>query len=181
MSTEITTRPRIYVACLSAYNNGFLHGRWIDVSEGEEYVRSEIANMLSESPENDAEEYAIHDYEGFEDYRVEEWSDISKLCEICELIKTYSDDFPSNIITYLINDFGTESVNEWIEDHYAGCYEDIEDYSTQYLEDTGALSGLDKSLLYYFDYHAYACDVELNCEMIFIEGNDGKCYVFHNY
>ena len=96
MSTEITTRPRIYVACLSAYNNGFLHGL-DDVSEGEQYVRSEIANMLSESPENDTEEYAIHDYEGFEDYRVEEWSDISKLCEICELIKTYSDDFPSKL------------------------------------------------------------------------------------
>ncbi|HCJ18704.1 MAG TPA: antirestriction protein ArdA, partial [Hyphomonas sp.] len=23
------TRPRIYVACLAAYNNGCLHGRWI--------------------------------------------------------------------------------------------------------------------------------------------------------
>lgn len=22
--------PRIYVACLAAYNNGHLHGRWID-------------------------------------------------------------------------------------------------------------------------------------------------------
>ena len=25
-------RPRIYVACLAAYNNGCLHGRWIDAT-----------------------------------------------------------------------------------------------------------------------------------------------------
>ena len=24
--------PRIYVACLAAYNNGRLHGRWIDAT-----------------------------------------------------------------------------------------------------------------------------------------------------
>ena len=25
------TTPSIYVACLAAYNNGHLHGKWIDV------------------------------------------------------------------------------------------------------------------------------------------------------
>ncbi|WP_426033321.1 antirestriction protein ArdA, partial [Caulobacter sp. DWP3-1-3b2] len=26
-------KPRIYVACLAAYNNGWLHGVWIDVED----------------------------------------------------------------------------------------------------------------------------------------------------
>ena len=38
--------------------------------------------MLADSPEEDAEEYAIHDYEGFEGYSVSEWSGIDELHEI---------------------------------------------------------------------------------------------------
>ncbi|MBS7457712.1 antirestriction protein ArdA [Coralloluteibacterium stylophorae] len=43
--------PRIYVACLASYNNGRLHGRWIDL-DGQDAndVRDEIAAMLRESP-----------------------------------------------------------------------------------------------------------------------------------
>jgi len=39
MSTNLT--PQIYVACLASYNNGFLHGQWIDATQSEEeiYVR----------------------------------------------------------------------------------------------------------------------------------------------
>jgi hypothetical protein len=31
--------PRIYVACLAAYNNGLLHGAWIDVEDDADAVR----------------------------------------------------------------------------------------------------------------------------------------------
>ncbi|AAM35939.1 antirestriction protein ArdA [Xanthomonas citri pv. citri] len=46
------TAPRIYVACLASYNNGVLHGRWIEL-DGLDYddVQAEIAEMLRESPE----------------------------------------------------------------------------------------------------------------------------------
>ena len=35
MGETITTNtePRIYVACLAAYNNGILHGAWIDAAQ----------------------------------------------------------------------------------------------------------------------------------------------------
>ena len=57
--------PRIYVACLAAYNNGCLHGRWIDATTPDE-IRREVSAMLAASPEPGSEEHAIHDYEGFE-------------------------------------------------------------------------------------------------------------------
>ncbi|MGQ5253989.1 antirestriction protein ArdA [Xanthomonas arboricola pv. corylina] len=45
------TAPRIYVACLASYNNGVLHGRWIDLYAVDlDDVRGEIAEMLRESP-----------------------------------------------------------------------------------------------------------------------------------
>ncbi|MEA9660691.1 antirestriction protein ArdA [Xanthomonas campestris] len=42
--------PRIYVACLASYNNGVLHGRWIELDGADlDEVRGEIAEMLRES------------------------------------------------------------------------------------------------------------------------------------
>ncbi|MDO7837100.1 antirestriction protein ArdA [Sphingobium sp. HBC34] len=31
--THQNEQPRIYVACLAAYNNGILHGTWIDAAQ----------------------------------------------------------------------------------------------------------------------------------------------------
>ena len=32
-NAQANTKPRIYVACLAAYNNGILHGAWIEATE----------------------------------------------------------------------------------------------------------------------------------------------------
>jgi len=61
----------------TVYNNGKLHGRWIDATQGESAIRDEIQEMLSESPEPNAEEWAIHDYEGFGQIRLSESEDIA--------------------------------------------------------------------------------------------------------
>ena len=68
------TGPRIYVACLAAYNevgassvrgtddqpNGRLHGAWIEADQGEDYIRERVRAMLDTSPEPVSEEWAIH-------------------------------------------------------------------------------------------------------------------------
>jgi antirestriction protein len=61
---------RIYVADLAAYNNGFLHGVWIDATEDVDAIHEKIAVMRAASPVAGGEEYAIHDFEGFSSYRV---------------------------------------------------------------------------------------------------------------
>jgi len=40
--TTATDTPRVYVACLASYNNGILHGEWIDATDADE-IREEIA------------------------------------------------------------------------------------------------------------------------------------------
>ncbi len=52
--------PSIYVACLASYNNAILHGVWIDATQSEDDIMKEIWEMLDNSPEPNAEEYAIH-------------------------------------------------------------------------------------------------------------------------
>ena len=54
--------PKIYVACLASYNAGILHGDWIDL-DGSETLEERISEILDASPEEDAEEWAVHDHE----------------------------------------------------------------------------------------------------------------------
>lgn len=81
-----TATPRIYVACLAAYNNGYLHGEWIDADQDEEAIFVEIHAMLLRSPVPSAEEYAIHDYEGFHGVELKEYSAISTVVRIAAFL-----------------------------------------------------------------------------------------------
>lgn len=66
--TAINKTPRIYVACIAAYNEGHLHGVWIDIDTWttEDDVMVEIDQMLKNSPVEDAEEWEINDHEYFD-------------------------------------------------------------------------------------------------------------------
>ena len=66
---------RIYVADLAAYNSGKLHGVWIDATLDPGAIQEQINKMLAVSPEGFAEEYAIHDYEGFHGYSLGEYDE----------------------------------------------------------------------------------------------------------
>jgi len=75
MTDTTTDTPRIYVACLASYNAGILHGEWIDATDADT-IREAIQEMLKGSPTAGAEEWAIHDYEGFGSIRLSEWEDV---------------------------------------------------------------------------------------------------------
>ena len=76
-------KPEIYVACLASYNSGYLHGKWIDANQSEEAIMEDIQAMLSDSPVENAEEWEIHDYQGFGDIKLHEYESISTIAEIC--------------------------------------------------------------------------------------------------
>ena len=40
--TKTRFNPQIWVGCLSAYNNGYLHGKWIDAAQSPENIKLEI-------------------------------------------------------------------------------------------------------------------------------------------
>jgi antirestriction protein len=137
------TRPRIYVACLSAYNNGYLHGAWIDIEDFEQ-VWDEIAKMLTESPmakEEICEEWAIHDFEGFGSYKISESHDLEELCAVAEFIQEAEDKFPSDVISFLVDDFGIEGAKDRMENDYIGEFDSDTDFSYHYVEEFGLLDG----------------------------------------
>ncbi len=52
-------------------------------------IQEQINALLANSPEDDAEEYAIHDYEGFAGYSVSEYEGIERAHEIACFIEEH--------------------------------------------------------------------------------------------
>ena len=81
---------RIYVACLASYNAGILHGKWIEATADADELKARVQAMLDRSPEPYAEEWAIHDYEGFD--RLSEWENFDDIAERVGFWEKYGQD-----------------------------------------------------------------------------------------
>ena len=80
---------KIYVACLESYNNGILHGKWVDATKEVDEIESEITTMLKESSILEAEEWAIHDYDGFGDLHLGEYPSLSSIHKIALFLQEH--------------------------------------------------------------------------------------------
>lgn len=130
MMTDTTT-PRIYVASLSDYNAGRLHGRWIDATDD---IGAEVHEMLAESPEPGAEEWAIHDYEGFGPIRLSEWESFETVAALATAIEEHGDAF-----AVFYENESRDSVAdalESFEESYGGHWDSVEDYARELFDDT---------------------------------------------
>lgn len=176
---KVSDTPRVYVACLAAYNNGKLHGRWIDADQDADDIRAEIAEMLNESPEPNAEEWAIHDCEHFGGLRLSEGEDIEQLAEVAELIVDHGD-----VLAKLVDHVGglqyLEHAKQLMEDEYTGAHDSLEDFACELLEDTGQLESMPENLRLYFDYERFGRDLELGGDVFTIDGESGQVHVFWN-
>ena len=142
--------PRIYVACLAAYNNGYLHGEWIDCDQDKEDILEEIKEMLKESPILNAEEWAIHDYENFGPVNLSEWENLDKVAELGQAFKEHGEE----ALAYY-SYFGNL---DNFEDNIIGIYEDEEDFVYNQMEETGQLETIKKAGLesFYIDFEKLA-------------------------
>ncbi len=126
---------RIYVADLAAYNNGKLHGIWIDATQELDDIQEQVNGMLAQSPEPDAEEWAIHDYEGFGGYSVSEYSGFEELHNVASFIEEYPE-----IGGELLDHFSDiDEARKAAEESYCGCYKSLADYAEEFTEETGTV------------------------------------------
>ena len=172
--------PRIYVASLSDYNAGRLHGAWLEATDFQR-VRGAVAAMLKASPVGRAEEYAIHDFEGFSRYLPSESADLGLVCAIGAAIEEHGTVFTAycehvgfptetNSVAKLVAGF-TES--------YQGSYESLEDWAEQYLDEAGLLQQVPESLRGYLDITSLADDAKLNGDFFAVDFED-NVHVFTN-
>jgi antirestriction protein len=170
MSEEI----QIYVADLAAYNSGILHGVFIDPTDDLDRIWEQIKEMLRISPVEDAEEYAIHDYEGFGGYKVSEYEGIEQVHEIACFIQEYPD-FGAELLSYYSD---LESARKVAEETYYGCFESISDYAQELTE---SCQDIPENLIFYIDYERMGRDMELSGDIFTIETKHDEVHIFGNY
>ncbi len=167
------TTAKIYVADLAAYNSGILHGIWIENLLDLTDVEEQITVMLSKSPIEGAEEYAIHDYEGFGNIAIGEFFSIERVHSIAFFL-FQNDEYGSLILSYCNEDI--DEAQRMLNDCFLGQYDSVEDYAQAMLEDSIELPA---NLAYYFDWERYARDLEMNGDIQTIECGNGVLIFSH--
>jgi antirestriction protein len=172
MTNESDSNPRIYIACLAAYNNGYLHGVWIDADQDATAIRDEIAAMLARSPIENAEEYAIHDYEGFEGVTISEYAGIDSVARMGAFIVEHG-----ALGAGLLEQFGgdMDQAETTLQDCYHGRFASLADYMEELTTDSITIP---EALRYYVDWDAMARDAEMNGEFFTVETARDEVHVF---
>lgn len=163
---------RIYVACLASYNNGILFGEWIDANQSEDEIRDEIASMLKASPIAHAEEYAIHDYEGFDDVSIEEYSSIEYIVRAASFIGEHGR-VGSAVIAHFCGDI--DEAQSAMENSYHGCFTSLADFMQDIVVQTTIIP---ENLEFYIDWNAMARDAEMSGDYFTITTAHDEVHIF---
>ena len=176
----LTDSPSIYVASLSDYNDGELHGRWIDATLGVDHIHDEVKAMLASSPfaASDfarkwgmvAEEWAIHDQSGFGTRNVSEWETFEKVAEWAENIEEHGDAYLAFLSYY------DDDESDGFEDRYHGEWQTVEAFAEEFTDQTGGLEDVPDHIRGHIDWSSVAREMDID-GWTFVPGGDGV-YVF---
>ncbi len=173
----MSDNPRAYIACLAAYNNGYLHGEWVEL-DGTEDVPERIQNILKSSPIPEAEEWAIHDHEYCGS--LGEYAGLQALHDIEEAYTTCQKEHIEWEPFVLFCEHTGESIHpaqcDRVNETFAGCYDNLTEWAENYIEETGLLSDAPATLARYFNVEAFARDMELTD--LFTIPHNGEIFVF---
>ena len=138
-----------------------------------EDIQSQVEIMLTASPVEGAEEYAIHDFEGFDGYSLGEYEGLEKAHEIASFIEEYPE-FGGALLAHF-NDI--DEARKAAEEDYCGCYASLADYAQDLTEET---SNIPPHLANYIDYTAMARDMEYGGDVFTLETGFEQVHVFWN-
>jgi len=169
--TNSNDEARIYIACLSSYNNGILHGEWVTPESDKQLLQDQIDNVIKNSPIENAEEWVIHDYDNFPN--LGEYPSLEAIVKVQEAIEEHG--------VHLVNAFfevGSLDDIDNIQDRFYGEYESFKIFTYEFAHDT--IPELDRgtTLSRYFDYEAFERDLSFDFDEAM--GENGSSYIFCN-
>ena len=165
-------KPKIYVACLAAYNNGYLHGKWIDADRDVDALREEVNKILAASPIPNAEEFAVHDYEEFGDFCIDEYTGLETISEVANFIAEH-DELGAAVLAH--TNGSIDEAKTLLEECYHGEHASEEDFAYYWTHEVDCRE-IPDYLKYYVDYTAMARDFFIS-DFFSIEV-DHKVHVF---
>jgi antirestriction protein len=178
---EPQPRPRIYVASLADYNAGRLHGAWLDADRDRDELEADIAAMLAASREPIAEDWAIHDYDGFGPLRLSEYENLDTVSRLANGIAEHGPAFAA-----WASLVGTDPEDlAKFEEGYLGRWESVTDYARHLFDDLGFTEVLDQLIPPYLqpyvhvDYDAVSRDLTYGGDVTAVDSPDGGVWLFN--
>lgn len=154
---------KVFLTNLGKYNEGYLIGEWLELPASQQEIDETMAKI---GINEEYEEWFITDYETDINIEIGEYSNIDELNKIADELESLNED--DDIIEAIFNycQDMQETINK-IENRdyiiYEDCY-DMVDVAYQIVEECGYLNDVPEKIAMYFDYEAFARDLE-------IEGN----------
>lgn len=139
------SEPKVYMSCLSSYNNGLLRGAWRDADQLESGKRNP----------GSGEEWAIHDYDGVPN--MGENPDIPFLIEAMRCIEKHGDAF----FRWFEHDSWNMShlkgeLENTFNEQYRGKYDSPKAFAEEWATEVGWLSNNNNNPLFrYVDFDWY--------------------------
>ncbi len=111
----------------------------------------------------EAEEYAIHDYEGYGAYKVSEYDGLESVNEVACFLEEHGE-----VAGDILDHFGDslEGARKALEENYLGCYNSLADYAEEL---TTVTSEGAEHLAFYSDYEKVGRDMELSVDVFTVE------------
>ncbi|WP_316202992.1 MULTISPECIES: antirestriction protein ArdA [unclassified Bradyrhizobium] len=185
---------RFYAACLASYNNGRLHGVWVDASDDIDAMQDAINAMLRASacpnvmvthPETgesvpSAEEWAIHDHEGFG--KLDEYAGLASIVEAFNINEVAEEhDIPFAVLREAMSDANASEAADFISDRYRGKYDTWRDFAEQFTEETQDMKAIPEWLQAHIDWDSIAREFEMCGDFSGYRHDGGDLYIFWNH
>lgn len=167
--------PRIYVACLASYANGLLYGKWINAAQGRDALVAEVKQLLANSPESGAEEYMVHDFEGFYALKIDAYESLEDISQKAQFILAHG-----ALGAALIHHFhdNIEAAEAAMDENYRGEYASELDYAI-HLFDEFYLNSIPEQVHSYVNYEQFKTNIFMG-DYFSIEVQ-GRCHIFENF
>ncbi|HSX65944.1 antirestriction protein ArdA [Nocardioides sp.] len=174
-------RPMVWIACLAAYNDGNLHGEWVDAAVEDDVLHAAAQRVLASSPVRGAEEHAIFDTDEFGAFRVGEYERLETVARVARGIKEHGHAFG---VWAQLHDADPD-ILDGFEDAFLGEYESPEAWAREVLDDLNLdgflrLGAIPESIRPYLhvDYEGWARDAELSGDVNIEPTPEGRIFVF---
>ena len=168
--------PAIYVRCLASYYKGILHGRWISLEwcTDLEELENAVQEVLKDSPEPNAEEWAIHDSQCLPSFLQGDHESLSDLNDYAEGTANVSD---RDAYMIACENAGSVLSEDGFNEVYYGHYSSTAHFAEEYYEQQGSLCDLPSELVYAIDWER-VWESEFECNGWDAHYENGGYYIF---
>ncbi len=161
--TPTNMTPRVWIGCLTCYNNAQLVGEWFDTIEGDNITLVDVHGG-AEPVRPDCEELWVMDHENLPLRGECSPHDAAQLARVVEEVaESDREAFSSWALSgdQIEDDDGLPSAGDF-EEHYCGAWESFQEYAENLADDIALLNDIEDEIARYFDWRAWARDLSFD-------------------